>query len=427
METRYSIRPRDFVPGACIAAIALGGLVLVAANSDVHSDAWKATAKLLWKNASARPPLLLVMAVAGWAWVIQVCRKSGMNISQVLGGPPQPEAATYHAALSLLCVVLCARLAYFIATEQHGLTWRPWLVCNVGLLLAMVCIGALPVRAFHAGSRFSLLKTLVESLIAPCAPVTFWHVLVADYLTSLAKTFSDLQLTACISSAILSRDYNGAAYERTTDLWNSYHAQCSGSTANAVMLALPFWWRLMQCFRVYSETKEQKNLWNALKYSTAFPLVYAGYLRKYDPSAAHDHLFILCAVVQSSYCFVWDVLMDWGLPQRARPGEGIGGWRMRTLRVVTPSKVSYLLLCAFNLMLRFVWALSIFGGVPGRGLGMFFFEVVEMARRTVWAIFRIEWEMVAKVYSKDPTTIPVTAQLGEEMAPLTVDEEEGED
>ena len=27
-------------------------------------------------------------------------------------------------------------------------------------------------------------------------------------------------------------------------------------------------------------TTRQKNLWNALKYSTAFPLVYAGYLRK---------------------------------------------------------------------------------------------------------------------------------------------------
>ena len=42
--------------------------------------------------------------------------------------------------------------------------------------------------------------------------------------------------------------------------------------------------------------------------------MYAGYLRKYDPSETHDQLFILCAVVQSSYCFVWDVLMDWGLP-----------------------------------------------------------------------------------------------------------------
>ena len=37
--------------------------------------------------------------------------------------------------------------------------------------------------------------------------------------------------------------------------------------------------------KVFSQTGEQKNLWNALKYSTAFPLVYAGYLRKTAPSA----------------------------------------------------------------------------------------------------------------------------------------------
>jgi len=110
--------------------------------------------------------------------------------------------------------------------------------------------------------------------------VTFWHVIVADYLTSLAKTFSDLQLTACITYAIVQRDQSGAAYETTTNLWNEHHGQCSMGYGNALMLALPFWWRLMQCFKVYSQTGEQKNLWNALKYSTAFPLVYAGYLRK---------------------------------------------------------------------------------------------------------------------------------------------------
>ena len=32
-------------------------------------------------------------------------------------------------------------------------------------------------------------------MIAPLAPVTFWHVIVADYLTSLAKAFSDLQVS----------------------------------------------------------------------------------------------------------------------------------------------------------------------------------------------------------------------------------------
>ena len=100
----------------------------------------------------------------------------------------------------------------------------------------------------------------------------------------------------------------------------------------------------------------------------------------------------------------------WGLFRRANlggryPGEKGAAYcggppavcAMREPLLVTRSKLVYVLLCVFALVLRFVWALSVFGGVPGRGLGMLFFESVEILRRTVWAIFRIEWEVVAKV------------------------------
>jgi hypothetical protein len=65
---------------------------------------------------------------------------------------------------------------------------------------------------------------------------------------------------------------------------------------------------------------------------------------------------------------------------------------------VSPRRWVYGLLCVFNLALRFAWTLSVFGGLPGRGGGMFFMQVVEVARRTVWAVFRIEWEVVVKVH-----------------------------
>ena len=99
-------------------------------------------------------------------------------------------------------------------------------------------------------------------------------------------------------------------------------------------------------------TKEQKNLWNALKYSTAFPLMYAGYWRRHRPSRHHDMLFVLAACVQSSYCFFWDVQMDWGLLRRD-PHAPLG-WSLREQLLITRSKGVYALLCAFNLLLRFM-------------------------------------------------------------------------
>ena len=35
---------------------------------------------------------------------------------------------------------------------------------------------------------------------------------------------------------------------RTSELWGRHHAACNQSSLNALMLALPFWWRLMQRF-----------------------------------------------------------------------------------------------------------------------------------------------------------------------------------
>jgi len=63
----------------------------------------------------------------------------------------------------------------------------------------------------------------------------------------------------------------------------------------------------MQCLKVFGDTHEVKNLYNACKYATAFPLVYAGYLRRHEPSSFHDQLFVVAAVVQSTYCLIWDV------------------------------------------------------------------------------------------------------------------------
>ena len=63
-------------------------------------------------------------------------------------------------------------------------------------------------------------STIVESMMAPCGPVTFWHVIVADYLTSMAKAGQDLQLTACISAHIYTADHQGhAGHMSSTALW----------------------------------------------------------------------------------------------------------------------------------------------------------------------------------------------------------------
>ena len=114
----------------------------------------------------------------------------------------------------------------------------------------------------------------------------------------------------------------------------------------------------------------------------------------------------MCAVIQSGYCFFWDVQMDWGLLKRNR--RAAFGWSLRPELLIRSSPLMYLALCIFNLGLRFIWALTLFGVASSPGGGMFFLEAVEILRRTVWAIFRIEWEYIVKVLPQQYTQMPLT-------------------
>ncbi|KAJ1459081.1 EXS family-domain-containing protein [Pelagophyceae sp. CCMP2097] len=266
--------------------------------------------------------------------------------------------------------------------------------------------------------RSSLARTIAESLMAPFGPVTFWHVIVADFATSLAKALGDVQVVACVAWS--SGFYSGGG---EAPLWEQFRPVCKASKMNAFCVALPFWVRFAQCLRCHHDSGEKRHLVNAMKYATALPLVYLGFVEKARSLAASaapilagaarvgarpsavaaaaaaawaadgERLrswLILGAAVNSSCTLVWDVVVDWGL---LRP-------KRRTLVLASRSRAfanaAYGGLMVFNCALRFVWAASVFGHHPveQRGAGMFFFEVFEILRRIVWAVFRIENEYI---------------------------------
>lgn len=56
---------------------------------------------------------------------------------------------------------------------------------------------------------------------------------------------------------------------------SSIRAQICGNASILIPLglSLPYLWRLLQCLRVYNDTGARPQLFNALKYSTAFPVI----------------------------------------------------------------------------------------------------------------------------------------------------------
>jgi len=383
-------------------------------------------AQLFWRTATARPPVLIVATVMGWAGVMACAAQKRLRVDKVIGTVLEP-AKTFRCAIVLLNAVLACRLVPVAAAAVTGRR-DSWSILTGDIAAYACCVVALlmpPSRLFSSGTssfdapersaahgkyghglasetsfaRNGLATALWDTLLAPFAPpVTFWHVIVADYATSLAKGLGDAHVTTCVAANALF--FQGSSSSRAREKshsvwWEARRGACASSLLNASALALPFWCRLFQCLMVFRETRHPKNLWNALKYATAFPLIYVGYLEKNHPGE-YRFLFVCAAILQSSATFAWDVLVDWALYRKKQNGLLCGLFETRFRSSLVPSLFAPGLLIAFDFCLRFVWALAVFGDFSTRGAGLFFFELAEILRRTVWALFRIEWELIDK-------------------------------
>lgn len=140
--------------------------------------------------------------------------------------------------------------------------------------------------------------------------ITFSDVILADILTSFAKVFGDVWLTACF--LVPRKEHH--------TWWNG-----KGSIAVPMLISLPYAIRFRQCLSEYliSPTlegkKSKKPLWNALKYASAFPVIWLSAWYEADKLTHRGEwvtrytLWLAAVCVNSIFSFWWDVTNDWGL------------------------------------------------------------------------------------------------------------------
>ncbi|CAG9460358.1 unnamed protein product [Pedinophyceae sp. YPF-701] len=154
--------------------------------------------------------------------------------------------------------------------------------------------------------------------LVPIHSVTFADFLLADVLTSLARPLSDMERAVC--HVTLTGPFHPLAEEGAA---NDDH--CPNSSAIVpVLMALPFAVRLVQCLRLYRSNKARPQLFNALKYATALPVIAASAIKYRVTDEVWDHrlwwLWIASAVVNTAFTCWWDVVMDWGMHARGLCG-----------------------------------------------------------------------------------------------------------
>ncbi|XP_042489866.1 SPX and EXS domain-containing protein 5-like isoform X2 [Macadamia integrifolia] len=253
------------------------------------------------------PLLLVTMMVWLWGVNLWVFAQSTINYAKIfdLSQDYLTHREIWKCATWMTIIVPTSMTAY-LYLYSHG---EVSLAASQPVLLyaSVIMIFVFPFEIIYLSSRYYFLRTLWR-IILPVQVITFSDFFVADILTSMAKVLSDLERSVC---RMVHRQV-------ATIAWFEANSVCgSHSIAIPLVLVFPYMCRFFQCLRQHKDTKDKAALLNALKYSTAVPVMFLSALKYHvfpDKWINIYHpLWLLSSFINSLYSFYWDVTRDWDM------------------------------------------------------------------------------------------------------------------
>ena len=284
-----------------------------------------------------------------------------------------------------------------------------------------------------------VLWTIVSlTLGAPFYEVTFRDGFIGDILTSTVRPLQDLAYTVVFLFLGLQSWWDSQAYNNSTTAteeggisMDDVPLERSWLLHTFILPACtlsPLWWRFLQNLRQCFDSKQRwPYLGNAFKYMLAAEVAIFG---MFDPSVKKHPVWITCFFVATLYQVWWDVFMDWGLLEwnedevtyqyyhsKSSSGgsavrKGLFWWwpyKLRSRRAY-PHRWIYYTIFIINFCLRFVGMLTLIPPVYlSRRTGLIvntwydpdvqlfvgsMAASAEIFRRTIWALLRLEWEVI---------------------------------
>eukprot|EP00927_Polykrikos_kofoidii_P005180 TRINITY_DN12065_c0_g1_i1.p1 TRINITY_DN12065_c0_g1~~TRINITY_DN12065_c0_g1_i1.p1 ORF type:complete len:675 (+),score=54.08 TRINITY_DN12065_c0_g1_i1:71-2095(+) len=277
-------------------------------------------------------------------------------------------------------------------------TQKAWALFPLMVAIPSFVVWLLPIFFCPWGARWHVLRCLFDVVFAicPCVPkVTFSANLLANVLTSCTKPLKDLAYTFCYTGKVLSRI-------GTLDSLGPHGIgdQCSaffqGNFLSWLFLSLPYVFRCLQCIRRYFEKRDYNHLVNAGKYSVSWIVSFVAFLDLETSSFSEwdeNLVMFILYTFSSAYSLTWDIARDFGLlPDFPRCSTFHRNARLYP-RWVYPTVTVADALC------RTTWCTTLFSDAYlskyfGLHSEMFKLgaEVIEVFRRGLWCILRIENE-----------------------------------
>lgn len=272
------------------------------------------------------------------------------------------------------------------------------------IYLAMLGLFLYPGNILFPDTRRFFASTIWR-VFTPLRSVTWSDFLLADILTSLAKAISDTERAVChlMTGPVMTPDPSACG---------------DASWIIPFGLALPYAWRLIQCLRVYADTGARPQIWNAIKYSTAFPVIALSATKYHvDPAQWQSFwkpLWLASAALNSGYSYFWDLERDWeiGFFSQMRNFGSILPPPVLQSHLLYP-KSFYLYLMASNFILRQAWTYKLSPHLRRHHLSVFTIVILEAFRRFQWLFVRVEVEL-RKIQARRPELGSLVALKGSE-------------
>jgi hypothetical protein len=170
---------------------------------------------------------------------------------------------------------------------------------------------------------------------------------------------------------------------------NSSHSRLLG-----FFTTLPGIWRALQCLRRYNDTRNVfPHLVNCGKYTATIIFYVTLSIYRLNKNETNRGIFITFAIINSIYCSIWDVVMDWSL------GDPYA--KHKFLRPMLGYKKVWMYYAAMIIdpILRFNWIP--YAVIPLQlqhsAVTSFVVALTEVFRRGMWTLFRVENEHCTNV------------------------------
>ncbi|GMF37540.1 unnamed protein product [Phytophthora lilii] len=317
-------------------------------------------------------PLAVNVFLLGLAANVHAFKRHNLAFDRVMDMRPDEVPTARGLLKTALCMLLLQLVMFNGEAARRGASFGVDETRMEMLLLGYVGVAAAlllcPLDVLHYNFRMFVLRKLARcfwpfqyfSLKLPANATPFVEVFMADGMTSLSKFVQDLS----VALMLLVLSFNS----EPEDLRESYISKLKESP-------LPF-----------------LHLLNTMKYCSSLLVISVGAYPMLMGLARPEQssFFLLCAVFNSLYSFLWDVVMDWGLGQPKLPRRVAFLRHQLTYR---PRKIYYVII-AVDFVLRIMWVTKWWDWMH-RGVHFkLVSQVAEVVRRIIWNFVRVEWQCI---------------------------------